>query len=68
MCFRNCLSNWQKIVDVYGTVSDVCALITIVLQGSILGPLVYILHRNDIHIASKQSNFILYADDTNTVL
>ena len=34
-------------------------------QGSILGPLLFILYVNDIMNVSQLVNFILYADDTN---
>ena len=67
MWFRSYLSNQQQFVDFDGTVSDVCTLSTGVPQGSILGPLLFIIYMNDIHIASKQFNFILYADDTNRI-
>ena len=67
MWFRSYLSNRQQFVDFDGTVSDVCTLSTVVPQGSILGPLLFIIYMNDIHIASKQFNFILYADDTNMI-
>ena len=61
------LSHRQQFVDFDGTVSDICTLSTGVPQGSILGPLLFIIYMNDIHIASKQFNFILYADDTNMI-
>ena len=67
MWFRSYLSNRQQFVDFDGTVSDVCTLSTGVPQGWILGPLLFIIFMNDIHIASKQFNFILYADDTNMI-
>ena len=65
--FQSYLSHRQQFVDFDGTVSNICTLSTGVPQGSILGPLLFIIYMNDIHIASKQFNFILYTDDTNMI-
>ena len=65
--FQSYLSHRQQFVDFDGTVSDICTLSTGVPQGSILGPLLFIIYTNDIHIASKQLNLILYVDYTNVI-
>ena len=47
--------------------SDTLPISTGVPQGSILGPLLFLLYVNDIHRASDKLNAILYADDTTLV-
>ena len=44
--------------------SDTLPISTGVKQGSILGPLLFILYVNYIHLASNKLNAILYADNT----
>ena len=34
-------------------------------QGSVLGPLLFIIHVNDIVNCSGEAKFVLFADDTN---
>ena len=62
--FSSYLMNRQQLVDYDGTISSVTILNTGVPQGSILGPLLFIIYMNDIHEASENFHAILYADDT----
>ena len=58
------LSNRVQYVDLDGVISSSRPLKTGVPQGSILGPLLFILYVNDMSCASDVFHFISYADDT----
>ena len=66
---KSYLTNRQQFVKVNGTVSQCKYVNTGVPQGSVLGPLLFILYINDItNCASKNCKIMLYADDTNVLL
>ena len=60
----NYLHNRTQFVDLDGTVSDSLPLCTGVPQGSILGPLLFIIYVNDLHNANNTLSATMYADDT----
>ena len=62
--FASYLSNRYQYVDFNGTFSSKLPLTTGVPQGSILGPLMFIIYINDIHEVSDKFHSILYAADT----
>ena len=62
--FESYLNERQQYVDLDGTTSNNNRILTGVPQGSILGPLLFIIYINDIAQSSKHFNFIIYADDT----
>ena len=68
--FTHYLSNRQQYVEVDSIKSSTTNIDTGVPQGSILGPLLFIIYMNDINKASEKFRAILYADDTslNTTL
>lgn len=58
------LTDRQQFVDFNGTQSDYCQIKTGVPQGSILGPLLFIIYMNDIYLSSTFFHPLIYADDT----
>lgn len=61
---QNYFSNRKQYVDYHGTSSHMSPLSIGVPQGSILGPLFFIVYMNDIANSSELFKFIIYADDT----
>lgn len=62
--FKSYLSNRSQVVEVNGKISDKGTIKHGVPQGSILGPLLFLLYINDISQSSDILNFFLFADDT----
>ena len=63
--FRPCLSDRKQYVSVNGKYSSLLTVSCGVPQGSVLGPLLFLVHINDLPTASKKLTFYLFADDTN---
>ena len=65
---KSYLSNRQQFVSVNGSVSSTMTLEYGIPQGSILGPLLFIIYINDIPEIARYAKFILYADDANIII
>ena len=61
---RSYLTNIKQYVKFKTLESDYMDVKSGVPQGSILGPLLFSLYKNDIVIVSKTFKFLMYADDT----
>ena len=62
--FKSYLSSRQQYVEYDGVSSDLLKIETGVPQGSVLGPLLFIIYMNDLAKCSTFFDFIIYADDT----
>jgi hypothetical protein len=64
--FKSYLSGRKQCVDINGTLSDFKDILMSVLQGSSLGPILFLCFINDIHY-STNLNLFLFADDSNAL-
>ena len=65
---KSYLSNRKQFVSINGSESSMQLMEHGVPQGSILGPLLFIIYINDIPEIAQFAKFILYADDANIIL
>ncbi len=61
--FRNYLCDRKQFVFIEGNCSPLLSILLGVPQGSILGPLLFLIYINDLPLASELPSF-LFADDT----
>ena len=64
-CFKSYLSNRNQYVSINGFDSGLAAINCGVPQGSVLGPLLFLLYINDLNQAIKFCKVHHFADDTN---
>lgn len=65
--FKSYLSERQQYVEIEGIRSNTLRITTGVPQGSILGPLLFLIYVNDMYTVSDEFEFIKYADDTTLI-
>ena len=61
---KSYLENRKQFVQFDECISEMIAIHKGVPQGSILGPLIFLIYMNDIPNSSNLLNFLMYADDT----
>ena len=62
--FKNYLSNRYQRVSINNNLPHTLPVISGVPQGSILGPVLFLIYMNDIISSTQHSQLLIYADDT----
>ena len=62
--FIDYLMDRKQVTDFNGTVSDMKDMLLGVRQGSILGPILFLIYVNDINKADSRCTFTKFTDDT----
>ena len=65
--FQSYLSDRKQYVQFNESISSFSSISPGVPQGSILGPLLFIIYMNDISSVTENFHFTLYADDTSLI-
>ena len=66
--FRSYLTDRSQQVHINQHVSDLSTLQYSVPQGSILGPILFIIYINDLPLISNLAKYVFYADDANIIV
>ena len=62
--FKSYICNMKQYVSVKNSSSSLSNITLGVPQGSVLGPVLFVLHINDMHRSSNKMHFVHFADDT----
>lgn len=65
--FKSYLTGREQYVSYQGVNSERISILCGVPQGSVLGPLLFLIYTNDLHNISNYGKYILFADDTNII-